>query len=53
VGDSQLVHNARVIAEQILRTDAEREAIAGDLARTLAGGAITPDPRTGSSPAPY
>ncbi|MFI4933641.1 MAG: hypothetical protein ACHP7N_03400 [Caulobacterales bacterium] len=44
VGDLQLVHNARVVGEQILRTDDERGAIACDLAETLAAGSVTPHP---------
>jgi hypothetical protein len=44
VPDSPLVPNARVVAEQIRRTPAERAAIAHDIAEGLAGGAVTPDP---------
>jgi hypothetical protein len=42
--DTPLVHSARIVAEQIRRIPAEREAIARDLAAGLAGGPIMPTP---------
>ena len=44
VPDDPIVHNSRVVAEQIRRTPADRDAIARDLAETLGGGPITPSP---------
>jgi hypothetical protein len=44
VPDEALVPNARVVAEQIRRTPAQKAEMAEDLARTLAGGPITPGP---------
>jgi hypothetical protein len=44
VPDNPMVHNALVVAEQIRRTPADREAIARDLAETLAAGSMTPTP---------
>jgi hypothetical protein len=44
VPDNPIVHNALVVAEQIRRTPADREAIARDLAETLAPGPMTPTP---------
>jgi hypothetical protein len=44
VPDEALVPNSRILAEQIRRTDAERTAIAEDLAKTFTGGAVTPSP---------
>jgi hypothetical protein len=44
VPDNPLVHSCQVLIEQIRRTPADREAIASDLARSLLGGAITPQP---------
>ena len=42
VTDNPLVHSAQVIVDQLRRTDAERQAIAGDMAAAMAGGAVTP-----------
>ncbi len=44
VSDEALVPNARLVAEQIRRTQAERAEIARDLAAALAGGPVTPTP---------
>ncbi len=44
VSDEALVPNARLLAEQIRRTAAERAEIARDLAASLAGGPVTPAP---------
>lgn len=44
VPDAPLVHSAAVIASQLTRTDADRTAIAEDLARTFATGPVTPAP---------
>jgi len=44
VRDAPLVHSAPVILSQLRRTDAERAAIAEDLARTFAAGAAPPEP---------
>lgn len=42
--DSPLVHNAAVILDQMRRTNAERDSIAEDLARTFADAATPPQP---------
>jgi hypothetical protein len=43
--DDALVRTAGVIAGQLKRTDADREAIARDLAQTLPSGPLLPEPR--------
>ncbi|MFI4976870.1 MAG: hypothetical protein ACHP84_20240 [Caulobacterales bacterium] len=42
IGDERLAPAARVLADQIRRTDADRAAMAQDLAETFPGGAATP-----------
>lgn len=43
VSDNQLIHNARILAEQSRRSSAECQLIAEDLARTFGSGNVTPD----------
>jgi hypothetical protein len=43
--DDALSHTARVVIDQMRRTDADREAIARDLAETLPRGDVPPAPR--------